>query len=142
MDYKKYEPNYFNKKFFKASLSNIPNYNTKISIQNTQINVSCGYNTRNKLRWIILFDSYGNVLLPQTFLKLGKRCELNYNANQNNLNYYVTLKPKNSSLKKTSPDASYDYLNWSNDFELFFSGREQVKEDILLVRGRILKVGQ
>lgn len=108
-------------RYIKVSLSNELQYTTTFSIQNVQIFMRCGYNTRNKQRWVVLSDKDGNVLLSQTFLKYKKECELNFNSNEYNLSYFITLAPKNST--KTFDD-DYDYTNWANDFNLYFIGYE------------------
>ena len=64
-------------------------------------------------------DRDGDVVLPQTFLKFKKRCELNFNAELNNLDYYVTLKPKDHT--KNFPEG-YDYADWGDDFDMCFVG--------------------
>ena len=95
----------------------------------------CGYNTRNKQRWITLTDRSGNVLLSQTFLQHKKECELNFNSNEYNLDYFVTLVLKDES--KVIPD-NYDYINWANDFNLYFIGHEhdiseRIKSNLTIV---------
>lgn len=113
-------------------------YQSKFNIQSTQVFMRCGYNTRNKMRWVILTDSNGMVLLPQTFIKFKKRCELNFLSNQYNLSYYLTLKPKDNT--KVFSDA-YDYLNWSKDFEMCFVGYEQTLVEKLDKNLRAVLVG-
>lgn len=120
-----------------VNLSNSVNYNTKFLLQGVQVSMSCKYNTRNGLRWVILKDSDGDTLLSQTFLKFGKRCELNFISNLNNLNYYLTLKPKKGDALFEN---SYDYLNWADDFELCFVGYAQSLKDRLNKNSRILQV--
>lgn len=119
------------------TLNNSPKYTTTFNIQNTQVKMLCGYNTRSKLRWISLADRFGNVLLPQTFLTSGKRCELGFYANQNNLNYLVYLKPKNA----TSDYSNYDYLEWKDTFDLCFVGFSQEQKEIMNNNTRKLLVG-
>lgn len=121
-----------------VSLSNEPNYQTKFNLGSVQIYMTCNYNTRNKLRAIILSDRYGDVLLSQTFIKYLKRAELNFNAEQNNLSYFLTLKPKNLSLVI---DDSYDYLNWRDYFDLYFIGRPQTVENEISVSYRKMLTG-
>lgn len=104
--------------FIDVNLSNRSKYITNYFVKGVRVTMRCGYNTRNKLRWIILLDSDGEVLLPQTFIKFGKRCELGFLSNQYNLNFYVTLRAKDPT--KTFDD--YDYLSWSKDFDLCFVG--------------------
>lgn len=124
-------------KYTVLSVSNKENYTTRFILQGVQINLSCGYNTRNGLRWVVLRDSDGDVLLSQTFLKFGKRCELNFISNLNNLNYYLTIKPKETN---TSFSDSYDYLNWADDFELCFVGYAQALLERLKNNSRIIRV--
>lgn len=115
-----------------------PDYQSKFNLQSTQVFIRCGYNTRNKMRWVILTDLNGMVLLPQTFLKFKKRCELNFLSNQHNLNYYLTLKPKDNT--KVVPN-DYDYLEWSKDFDMCFVGYEQSLVDKLDENLRVAFVG-
>ena len=119
----------------KVSLSNEFNYTTNFNIQNVSIFMRCGYNTRNKQRWITLTDRSGNVLLSQTFLQHKKECELNFNSNEYNLDYFVTLILKDES--KVIPN-DYDYINWANDFNLYFIGHEydiseRIKSNLTIV---------
>lgn len=104
------------------SVSDKPHYNTPVKLLGKNLYVKCGYNSRNKLRWIIITDANGFTLLPQTFLKNNKQCEFNFLSNIYNLNFYVTLKQKNKN-KELPKD--YDYLNWSDDFDMFFVGSSQ-----------------
>ena len=105
--------------YYNTSLSNRGKYITTFFVEGLRVTMRCGYNTRNKMRWIILLDDDGGVILPQTFVKYGKRCELGFLADQNNLHYYVTLKKKDPY--KPLP-TNYDYLNWESDFLLCFIG--------------------
>lgn len=127
-----------NNKYVTLTLSNKSNYTTSFVLQGVQVNMLCGYNSRNRLRWIVLKDSDGYIMLSQTFLKFGKRCELNFTANLNNLNYYVTLKPKVSG---SSFSDSYKYLNWATDFEICFVGYAQSLQDRLDSNKTIVLVG-
>lgn len=106
--------------YYSVSLSNSIIYTTKFNVDSTQIKMLCGYNSRNKLRWVSLTDSEGNILLNQTFLRYSKVCELGFNSNLKNLDYCVTLKRKDQTKIFSN---GYDYLNWNNDFELLFLGR-------------------
>lgn len=101
-----------------VSLSNSPKYKTKIRLENLELNLLCHYNTRNRLRWIIITFVDGTVLLPQTFLSANKKCEFNFNAEMLGLYYNVTLVPNNQNINLSD----YDYLGWENDFNLVFRG--------------------
>lgn len=124
-------------KYTSLSLSNDPYYRTRFALQNNQLFMSCGYCSRNKSRWVIITDFQGDVLLPQTFLKYGKRCELNFMAEVLNLHYYITLKPNN----KNKIFKDYDYINWANDFQICFVGYEQKLQDRLQLNKRVFLVG-
>ena len=124
--------------FITMSVSDKPDYSSQISILGRQFTLTCGYNTRNKLRWISLKDINGSPVLPQTFLKVGKICQLNFLANRYGLNFSVTLKPK-SKTKEIA--VNYDYLSWSSDFDLYFIGRLQSTEDAMQVNLRKVYVG-
>ena len=111
-------------KYIYVSVNNESYYTSTIVVGSVQMKLTCAYNSLNKQRWISLTDSYGNVLLPQTFLKYGRRCELNFNAEMNDLSYYVTLSPKDITKVRHFTD-DYDYLDWSKDFRLCFVGMSQ-----------------
>lgn len=125
-------------KYISVKTVDSTDYQSKFNLQSTQVFMRCGYNTRNKMRWVILMDSNGMVLLPQTFIKFKKRCELNFLSNQYNLSYYLTLKPKDNT--KVFSD-TYDYLNWSKDFEMCFVGYEQTLVEKLDKNLRAVLVG-
>ena len=111
-------------KYIYVSVNNESYYTSTIVVGSVQMKLTCAYNSLNKQRWISLTDSYGNVLLPQTFLKYGRRCELNFNAEMSDLSYYVTLSPKDIIKVRYFTD-DYDYLDWSKDFRLCFVGMSQ-----------------
>ncbi len=111
-------------KYIYVSVNNDSYYTSTIVVGSVQMKLTCAYNSLNKQRWISLTDSYGNVLLPQTFLKYGRRCELNFNAEMSDLSYYVTLSPKDITKVRYFTD-DYDYLDWSKDFRLCFVGMSQ-----------------
>ena len=111
-------------KYIYVSVNNESYYTSTVVVGSVQMKLTCAYNSLNKQRWISLTDSYGNVLLPQTFLKYGRRCELNFNAELNDLSYYVTLSPKDTTKVRHFTD-DYDYLDWSKDFRLCFVGMSQ-----------------
>ena len=111
-------------KYIYVSVNNELYYTSNIVVGSVQMKLTCAYNSLNKQRWISIADSYGNVLLPQTFLKYGRRCELNFNAGMSDLAYYVTLSPKDITKVMYFTD-DYDYLDWSNDFRLCFVGMSQ-----------------
>ena len=111
-------------KYVYVSVNNESYYTSTIVVGSVQMKLTCAYNSLNKQRWISLTDNYGNVLLPQTFLKYGRRCELNFNAEMSDLAYYVTLSPKDTTKVRYFTD-DYDYLDWSKDFRLCFVGMSQ-----------------
>lgn len=124
--------------FITISVSDKPNYNTKITLLGRQFNLTCGYSTRNKLRWVAIKDLDNRPVLTQTFMKNGKLCQLNFLSNRYGINFSVTLKPK--SKIAIIPD-NYDYLNWSSDFDLYFVGRLQSTEEDMKVNLRKVYVG-
>lgn len=108
-------------RYVNLSLSDELEYLTTVNVLNTRITMRCGYNLRLKKRWIYLTDSQGYVLLPQTFLSANKTCELNFNAEQNGLDFSVTL----VRIDKGKPlPARYDYKDWSKYFTLLFLGKD------------------
>lgn len=125
--------------FITISVSDKPNYTSNINILGQPLKLICGYNTRNKSRWLVITDQNNRPLLTQTFLKQNKISDFNFTANRLGLSFTVTLKPK--SKESTIPD-DYDYLNWSKDFDLYFLGRLQSTEDKFLVNRRIVYVGK
>lgn len=125
--------------FITVPVSDKPNYFSKIDILQRPLNLICGYNTRNKMRWIMITDQNNRPVLPQTFLKHKKICEFNFNANRKGLSFTVTLKPKTKDL---DIPVNYDYLNWSKDFDLYFLGRLQTTEDKYHINRRKVYVGE
>lgn len=123
-------------KYTYISLNDNNYYTSTIVVGSVQMKLTCAYNSLNKQRWVSLTDSYGNVLLPQTFLKYGRRCELNFNAEMSDLSYYVTLSPKDTTKVRYFTD-DYDYLDWSKDFRLCFVGMSQSLIDRLNDNGFI-----
>ncbi len=123
-------------KYIYVSVNNDSYYTSNIIVGSVQMKLTCAYNSLNKQRWISLTDSYGNVLLPQTFLKYGRRCELNFNAEMSDLAYYVTLSPKDITKVRYFTN-DYDYLDWSKDFRLCFVGMSQSLIDRLNDNGFI-----
>ena len=119
-------------------LLNLPNYHTTIKVNNVTLIMYVNYNARSKQRSISLETLDGYVLLPKTFVKQGRRCELNFNAELEGLDYYVTLRPLNEG--KTFADG-YDYLNWSDDFSLCFVGYDYSLTERLNRNIRIAFVG-
>lgn len=125
-------------RYVSVTLSDRPYYTTTFNLQNVQLKLNCGYNTRNKMRWVTITDRNGFIILSQTFLKYGKRCELNFLSNEYDLSYYLTLKPKNVTIKY---DETYDYLNWAADFDMCFVGYSYSLVERLDRNGRIVLVG-
>lgn len=119
-------------------LRNFPNYHTSFKVNNTSILMYVNYNARSKQRSISIQTSEGFVLLPKTFVKQDRRCELNFNAELEGLDYYVTLKPINEGK---AFDDSYDYLNWDEDFTLCFVGYDYSLTERLNRNIRIALVG-
>ena len=121
-----------------VELRDFPNYHTTFKVNSDTLIMYVNYNARNKQRSISLETLDGYILLPKTFVKQSRRCELNFNAELEGLNYYVTLKPLNEG--KTFDD-SYDYLNWSNDFSLCLVGYDYSLTERLNRNIRIALVG-
>ena len=118
--------------YTKVTVSNVFNYKTRIRLENNLLVLDVKYNLRNKRRSLSISSVDGEVLLPYTFLDYGRRCELNFNAAQIDLDYYVTLSPKSKSFVYNK---GYDFSNWSTDFDLCFVGasyelRERLDKNI------------
>lgn len=118
--------------YTKVSVSDVFNYKTRVRLENNILVLDIKYNLRNKRRSLSISSVDGEVLLPYTFLDYGRRCELNFNATQIDLDYYVTLSPKSKSFVYNK---SYDFSNWSTDFDLCFVGasyelRERLDKNI------------
>lgn len=124
--------------YVSVDLRNFPNYHTSFKVNNTSILMYVNYNARSKQRSISIETSEGFVLLPKTFVKQDRRCELNFNAELEGLDYYVTLKPINEGKIF---DDSYDYLNWDDDFTLCFVGYDYSLTERLNRNIRIALVG-
>lgn len=114
------------------------NYKTRIRLENNLLVLDIKYNLRNKRRSLSISSVDGDVLLPYTFLDYGRRCELNFNSTQIDLNYYVTLLPKSKGFVY---DKSYDFLNWSDNFDLCFVGNSFELKERLDKNIRIRLVG-
>lgn len=109
----------FDVDYIYVKLRNLPNYTCTTTVNGLTLFMYVSYNTRTKSREIILETLDSEVVLSQTTVKYGRRCELNFNAHNNGLFYYVTLKPKDESKVY---DDTYDYINWADDFVLCFVG--------------------
>lgn len=121
--------------YTKATISDVFNYKTRIRLENNILVLDIKYNIRNKRRSLSISSVDGEILLPYTFLDYGRRCELNFNATQIDLDYYVTLSPKSKSFVYNK---GYDFSNWSTDFDLCFVGasyelRERLNKNIRIV---------
>lgn len=109
----------FSTKYTTVSLSNYADYQTTFTLNGVTIFMTVNYNHREGVRSIILESTSSSTLMSQSIVRFGKRCELNFNANQVGLDYYVTLKP----IDETKVfDSHYDYYNWADDFQLCFVG--------------------
>ena len=124
--------------YTKVSVSNVFNYKTRIRLENNILVLDIKYNLRNKRRSLSISSVDGDVLLPHTFLDYGRRCELNFNATQIDLDYYVTLSPKSKSFVYNKV---YDFSNWSTDFDLCFVGASYELRERLNKNIRIAFVG-
>ena len=124
--------------YTKATVSDVFNYKTRIRLENTILVLDIKYNLRNKRRSLSISSADGEVLLPYTFLDYGRRCELNFNATQIDLDYYVTLSPKSKSFVYNK---NYDFSNWSTDFDLCFVGASYELRERLNKNIRIAFVG-
>ena len=124
--------------YTKVSLSDNFNYRTRIRLENTLFVLDVKYNLRNKKRSLSVSSVDGEILLQYTFLDYGRRCELNFNATQIDLNYYVTLSPKSKSF---TYNKSYDFSTWSDTFDLCFIGSSFELKERLDKNIRIRLVG-
>lgn len=124
--------------YTKVSVSDVFNYKTRIRLENNILVLDIKYNLRNKRRSISISSVDGDVLLPHTFLDYGRRCELNFNATQIDLDYYVTLSPKSKSFVYNK---LYDFSSWSTDFDLCFVGASYELKERLNKNIRIAFVG-
>ena len=124
--------------YTKATVSDVFNYKTRIRLENNILVLDIKYNLRNKRRSLSISSVDGEILLPYTFLDYGRRCELNFNATQIDLDYYVTLSPKSKSFVYNK---AYDFSNWSTDFDLCFVGSSYELRERLNKNIRIAFVG-
>ena len=124
--------------YTKVNLSDVFNYKTRIRLENNILVLDIKYNLRNKRRSLSISSVDGEILLPYTFLDYGRRCELNFNATQIDLDYYVTLSPKSKSFVYNK---GYDFINWSTDFDLCFVGASYELKERLDKNIRIKLVG-
>lgn len=119
---------------YNVSLSDDLYYTTECIVNDVRLFLTIGYSSRNKQRWLIIENSAGDVLLTQTFLSHGRRCNLNGVAEINNLSYYVTLK----SLTNKTDYSDFDYEVWGDEFTLCFVG--QGYDQVLLLKENYRKV--
>ena len=124
--------------YTKATVSDVFNYKTRIRLENNILVLDIKYNLRNKRRSLSISSVDGEILLPYTFLDYGRRCELNFNATQIDLDYYVTLSPKSKSFVYNK---AYDFSDWSTDFDLCFVGSSYELRERLNKNIRIAFVG-
>ena len=124
--------------YTKVTVSDVFNYKTRVRLENNILVLDIKYNLRNKRRSLSVSSVGGDVLLPYTFLDYGRRCELNFNAAQIDLDYYVTLSPKSKSFVYNK---DYDFSNWSTDFDLCFVGASYELRERLNKNIRIAFVG-
>lgn len=124
--------------YTKVTVSDVFNYKTRIRLENNILVLDIKYNLRNKRRSLSISSVDGEILLPYTFLDYGRRCELNFNATQIDLDYYVTLSPKSKSFVYNK---GYDFSGWSTDFDLCFVGASYELRERLNKNIRIAFVG-
>ena len=124
--------------YVKVTVSDVFNYKTRIRLENNILVLDIKYNLRNKRRSLSISSVDGEILLPYTFLDYGRRCELNFNATQIDLDYYVTLSPKSKSFVYNK---GYDFSSWSTDFDLCFVGASYELKERLNKNIRIAFVG-
>ena len=124
--------------YTKATVSDVFNYKTRIRLENNILVLDVKYNLRNKKRSLSISSVDGEGLRTYTYLDYGRRCELNFNATQIDLDYYVTLSPKSKSFVYNK---SYDFSNWSTDFDLCFVGASYELRERLNKNIRIASVG-
>ena len=124
--------------YTKVTVSDVFNYKTRIRLENNILVLDIKYNLRNKRRSLSISSVDGEILLPYTFLDYGRRCELNFNATQIDLDYYVTLSPKSKSFVYNK---GYDFSSWSTDFDLCFVGASYELRERLNKNIRIAFVG-
>lgn len=124
--------------YTKVTVSDVFNYKTRIRLENNILVLDIKYNLRNKRRSLSISSVDGEILLPYTFLDYGRRCELNFNATQIDLDYYVTLSPKSKSFVYNK---GYDFSSWTTDFDLYFVGASYELRERLNKNIRIAFVG-
>lgn len=124
--------------YVRVAVSDIYNYRTRIRLENNILVLNVKYNLRNKKRSLSISSVDGDVLLPYTFLDYGRRCELNFNATQIDLDYYITLSPKSESFIYNE---NYDFSKWSSDFDICFVGSSYNLKERLEKNIRIKLVG-
>lgn len=124
--------------YVRVAVTDIYNYRTRIRLENNILVLDVKYNLRNKKRSLSVSSIDGNVLLPYTFLDYSRRCELNFNATQIDLDYYITLSPKSESFIYNE---NYDFSKWSSDFDICFVGSSYNLKERLEKNIRIKLVG-
>lgn len=110
----------FGYEYVYVSLFSDIRYNTRVSLNGRNLKLVCGYDNRNKSRWVSLETSDNTVLLKRTPLDYGRVCELDAISHRYDLDYYITLAKKDPNKEVAE---NYDYLNWDKDFRIAFVGK-------------------
>lgn len=102
--------------FTTYTLSDDLNYTVDTVIDDVNVIISFGYNSRLGKRWVSIETSTGAVVLERTFLEVGREIKFNINADLLGINKATLM------LFPVDPDMAGSILTWSKDYRILISG--------------------
>lgn len=102
--------------FTTYTLSDDLNYTVDTVIDDVNVIISFGYNSRLGKRWVAIETSTGAVVLERTFLEVGREIKFNINADLLGINKATLM------LFPVDPDMAGSILTWSKDYRILISG--------------------
>lgn len=102
--------------FTSYTLSDDLNYTVDTVIDDVNVVLYFGYNSRLGKRWVAVETSTGAVLLERTFLDIGREIKFNINADLLGVHRATLM------LFPIDPDLAGSILTWSKDYKILISG--------------------
>lgn len=102
--------------FTTYTLSDDLNYTVDTVIDDVNVIISFGFNSRLNKRWVSIETSTGAVVLDRTFLDVGREIKFNINADLLGINDATLM------LFPVDPDMAGDIKTWSKDYRILISG--------------------
>lgn len=102
--------------FTSYTLSDDLNYTVDTVIDDVNVVIYFGYNSRLDKRWVAVETTTGAVLLERTFLDIGREIKFNINADLLGVNRATLM------LFPIDPDQAGSILTWSKDYKILISG--------------------